>query len=355
MSALKSEQNTRKRIKVLIVDDSSVFRMLLSRLLSSDDEIEVVGVAPDAFVARDKILSLNPDVMTLDVEMPKMDGVSFLEKVMAHKPIPTVMLSSLTQEGSQYAMKAYEAGAVEVLPKPTIVDDLTMNEASQELINAVKAAAQSQLKVPIKAKLNLLNTKKLKPQGTHITENILAIGSSTGGTTALKTILSQLPEHIPPILIVQHMPPVFTKAFAEHLNQICPFFVKEAEDSERIESGTCYIAPGNFHMEIVKRGPYFYVSLNQKPQLHGVRPAVDYLMQSVAQTVGAKSTGVILTGMGIDGAGGLLEMKKAGAFTIAQNEESCVVFGMPKQAIECGSVKAIVSLNQMAQELIKHF
>lgn len=349
--------NLSRKIKVLIVDDSSVFRTLLSRILSSDKNIEVVGVAPDAYVAREKILSLNPDVMTLDVEMPKMDGVTFLEKVMTHKPLPTIVLSSLTQEGSINAMKAYEAGAVEVLPKPTINDETTFNQASVELINAVKVAAQSRInKVNTNFKKNhKSNLTKSKSDVIKGSDKILVIGSSTGGTTALRIILSSLPENIPPILIVQHMPPVFTKTFSEHLNEICPFTVKEAEDGDRVEAGTCYIAPGNFHMEVVNRGMNMFLTLNQNPPKHGVRPSVDILMHSVAKIIGKNATGVILTGMGVDGAEGLLEMKNAGSYTIAQDEASSVVFGMPKQAIECGSVLEIVSLDKMSNELIKHF
>lgn len=352
--------NANRKIKILIVDDSSVVRNLLTHLFSNDPECEVVGVAPDPYVAREKLVALEPDVMTLDIEMPRMDGLTFLEKVMKHKPIPTVIVSSLSQRGSSMALRAFEIGAVDVIAKPAIDVTKSMHEIGDQIVRTVKEAARVNI---TKISSRLGEVKKNGEVGPKInrtslaktTHQILAIGASTGGTVALKTILPMLPSDIPGTVVVQHMPPVFTKTFADHLQELCSFEVKEAEDGDRVNPGRCLIAPGNFHMELSRSGAYYYVKLHQAPPIHGVRPAVDYLFNSVAEVAGANAIGVILTGMGADGAKGLLNMKKSGAFTIAQDEASCVVFGMPKQAIDLGAVNLTLGLEEIPHELEAQF
>ena len=342
-------------IKVLIVDDSAVIRNLLEHILNSDPQIKVVGTAIDPFMAREKIVQLKPDVLTLDIEMPRMDGVTFLGKLTKHHPIPTVIISSLSQKGSQMALQALAHGAVEVLTKPAINVKEGLDQIRGPIINAVKAAAQARLS-PLKVNpaVNLLPIQKPSTALLKTTHQILAIASSTGGIEALKILLPGLPADIPGTIIVQHIPPVFSKTFAESLNKICLFEVKEAEDGDRVVPGRVLIAPGNFHVELTRSGAYYYVKLHQAPPVHGVRPAADILMSSVAKLAGSNASGVVLTGMGKDGAQGLLEMKKAGAFTIAQNEESCVVYGMPREAVEIGAVDEILSLDKISARLIRH-
>jgi two-component system chemotaxis response regulator CheB len=341
-----------KKIKVLIVDDSSVIRTLFTKILSSDPEIEVVGTAPDPYVARDKVISLQPDVITLDIEMPRLDGISFLKALMKSHPVRTIVISSLSQANSEMALQALSHGAIDVMAKPAI--DVTKNIESirLEIIDRVKTVAKSKLIVdaPTHAPVGIKShTTKALGQTTH---QVIAIASSTGGTEALKQVLPRLPEDTPGILIVQHMPPVFTKSYAETLDKICSFRVKEAEDGDRVLPGLALLCPGNYHMELTRSGAYYYVKLHQEPALHGVRPAADYLMTSVAKYAGKNSVGVVLTGMGKDGAKGLEDMKAAGAFNIAQNEESCVVFGMPKEAIARGAIDRILPLDRISDEIL---
>lgn len=346
------------KIKVLIVDDSSIVRSMLTRILSSDSEIEVIGAAPDPYVAREKIYLNKPDVITLDVEMPRMDGIEFLEKLMQHYPIPTVIISSLTPKGSQTALKALELGAISVISKPTLDISSGLNVIGAEIITAVKVAAKSNLSAirhSVKYVQKHTSSSVLKTKAMiKTTRQVVAIGASTGGTQALRALLPMFPAFIPPILIVQHMPPVFTSSFASHLNQITSFEVKEAEDGEILAGGKALIAPGNFHMQVTRQGAQYYVRLNQKPHVHSVRPSVDVLFDSVAEYVGSNAIGVILTGMGKDGAEGLKKMKEAGAFTIAQDEQSCVVFGMPKVAIETGAIDKVLPLEHIAQAIINY-
>jgi two-component system chemotaxis response regulator CheB len=345
------------KIRVLIVDDSSIIRNLLTRLLSSDPGIEVVGTAPDPYVAREKIVALRPDVMTLDIEMPRMDGVTFLGKVMEHLPVRTVVISSLSTQGSETALRALEAGAIEVLAKPAMDVTRSLGEMAVEVIRAVKTAAQAKLvaRSPSAAS-GLVKCPRSAPTSmARTTHQILAIASSTGGTEALKVLLPMLPSDLPGTLIVQHMPPVFTKTYADHLQNLCPFEVKEAEDGDRVVPGRVLIAPGNFHMELSRSGAYYYAKLHQEAPLHGVRPAADYLMRSVARCAGANALGVVLTGMGRDGAEGLKEMKAAGSLNIAQNEETCVVYGMPKAAVDAGAIHQVLPLERIAAELIRLF
>jgi two-component system chemotaxis response regulator CheB len=341
---------TLKKIRVLVVDDSAVIRNFLTHILDSDPGISVVGTAIDPFMARERIVELNPDVITLDIEMPRMDGVTFLGKLMKHKPIPTVIISSLSKAGSQMALQAMAAGAVEVLAKPAINVKEGLEQIRLPIIQAVKAAASANLSAQQRvSSIHRVESASSLSQTTH---QILAIASSTGGTEALKVLLPALPANIPGTVIVQHIPPVFSKTFAECLNKLCAFEVKEAEDGDRVTPGRVLIAPGNFHMELTRSGAYYYVNLNQNPTIHGVRPAADILMNSVAKLAGANATGVVLTGMGKDGAQGLLAMKKAGAFTIAQDEASCVVYGMPREAVEAGAVDKISPLNQIPSLIV---
>lgn len=345
------------KIKVLIVDDSAVIRTMLQKILSSDPDIEVVGTAPDPYVGRDKLVALKPDVMILDIEMPRMDGITFLTKVMEHFPTRTIIFSSLSLERSEVALKCLEVGAIDTMPKPAIDVTKGVTAFKDELIEKVKMVAKS--KIPVKKKtvpISSLAAKYAKPASGALlktTHQILAIASSTGGTEALKVLLSGLPADIPGTVIVQHMPAVFTKTYADHLNKMFPFEVKEAEDGDRVLPGRVLIAPGDFHMEIVRSGGYYNVKLHQQPAMHGVRPAADYLLRSVAHYAGSNAIGIVLTGMGKDGAQGLLEMKKAGSFNMAQNEDTCVVYGMPKVAIDIGAIDKVLPLEAISGEILK--
>lgn len=348
------------KIRVLLVDDSAVIRTMLQKILSSDPEIEVVGTAPDPYVGRDKLVTLKPDVMILDIEMPKMDGITFLTKVMEHFPTRTIIFSSLSLERSEVALKCLEVGAIDTMAKPAIDVTKGVMEFKDELIAKVKMVAKSKLptKKPASSLQSLVakNVVKTPPQSGALlktTHQILAIASSTGGTEALKVLLAGLPADIPGTVIVQHMPAVFTKTYAQHLNTMFPFEVKEAEDGDKVLPGRVLIAPGDYHMEIVRSGGYYNVKLHQQPALHGVRPAADYLLRSVAHYAGSNAVGVVLTGMGKDGAQGLAEMRKAGSFNIAQNEETCVVYGMPKVAVEYGAIDKVLPLDRISEEILK--
>lgn len=334
-------------IKVLIVDDSAVVRSFLRDLLVSDPEIEVVGTAPDPFVARDKILKYNPDVITLDVEMPRMDGITFLKKLMRYYPIPVVILSSLTQSGMATTIEAMEEGAVDVIAKPQMDLIKGMEQISREVIEKVKTAARAKIRKRKEERKEdsepVLMGKALKQS----TNKVIAIGASTGGTEAIKDILVRLPADAPGIVVVQHMPEKFTKAFAERLNSLCNMEVREARDGDGVIPGAVLIAPGNYHMQFRRSGARYYVKLNQDTPVFHQRPSVDVLFDSVAEYAGSNATGVILTGMGADGAAGLLKMRQAGARTIAQDEESCIVFGMPKEAIKLRAVDNVLPLEKI--------
>jgi len=353
------------KIRVLTVDDSALIRQLLAQLLSRDPEIEVVGSAPDPFIARQKIKTLNPDVLTLDVEMPKMDGLTFLEKLMAGHPMPVVMVSSLTEAGCQTTLRALELGAVDFFAKPKIDLREGMEELAQELIDKVKAAAGARVrgkgqgaggKSPLASSPLAARPSPLALSSAMIktTDTIIAIGASTGGTEALREVLEVLPPNTPPIVITQHMPEKFTKTFADRLNSLCRISVKEAEDGDSVLPGHALIAPGNYHMTLVRSGARYSVRLNQDPPVNRHRPAVDVMFDSVARYAGGNSLGVILTGMGGDGARGMLEMKKSGAYNIAQDEASCVVFGMPKEAIKMGGVDKILPLDQIPAAILAY-
>lgn len=343
-----------RKIRVLIVDDSAVIRTMLTTLLNADQAIEVVGTAIDPYVARTRLLELKPDVMTLDVEMPKMDGLTFLRKVMVHVPVPTIVFSSLTQQGSETAIRAYESGAVAVVAKPAINAARDLAQFSGILIAEIKAAAAVNLEAFKRARplLNAPPAKRAPSALAQTTHQVCAIASSTGGTEALKILLSRLPADIPGTVIVQHMPPGFTKAFSSRLNDLLPFEVKEAAEGDRVIPGRVLIAPGNFHMEMSRTGAFYYVKLNQNPPEHSVRPAADVLMRSVAEIAGKNALGIVLTGMGKDAALGLKAMHDAGSYTIAQDEETCVVFGMPKAAIEIGAIDRVLALEDIAAHLL---
>ncbi|MCA9434227.1 MAG: chemotaxis response regulator protein-glutamate methylesterase [Candidatus Omnitrophica bacterium] len=339
-----------KKTKVLIVDDSAVVRQILTRELQKDPSIEVVGSAPDPFVARDKIVDLKPDVLTLDIEMPRMDGITFLRKLMKHYPIPVVIVSSLTQKGGELALEAMQAGAVDVMCKPGTA--YSVGDLSIALIDKVKAA--SRVRVPIHRNGSETSSRSAAKQYslTRTTQKVVAIGASTGGTQALESVLVTLPPNSPGIVIVQHMPEVFTKSFADRLNQLCQVEVKEAEDNDSVTTGRVLIAPGNFHMMLRRSGARYYVEIKSGPLVSRHRPSVDVLFKSVARYAGRNAVGAILTGMGRDGAEGLAEMHNEGAKTIAQDEDSCVVFGMPKEAIQLGGADFVTPLDRIAEKIL---
>ena len=338
-------------IRVLIVDDSAVVRALLTRELSRDRGIEVVGTAPDPYIARDKIVELRPDVLTLDVEMPRMDGITFLQRLMQHHPMPVIVLSSLTDRGTQTAIEAMEAGAVEVLCKPGTA--YSVGDLGQELIAKLKLAAQVRVRCVPPASANPgrpMTDRRGSLAAT--TDKILAIGASTGGVQALTQVLTAFPPDAPGTLIVQHMPPRFTKSFADRLNSLCQVQVKEASDGESVYPGQVLIAPGGFHMLLRRSGARYLVEIKDGPQVFHQRPSVEVLFGSVAKVAGRNAVGAILTGMGADGAGGLFQMRQAGAQTLAQDEQTCTVFGMPQVAIKLGAAGAVVPIQDMARTML---
>ena len=337
-------------IRVLIVDDSAVVRQILSRELQKDSQIEVVGTAPDPYIARDKIVQLKPDVITLDVEMPRMDGITFLRKLMRHHPIPTIIISSLTARGGELAMEALEAGAVEVMCKPGT--SYSIGDVSVELVDKIKAAARVRVKKR-EAVSQALSERPAQLAMTKTTNRVVAIGASTGGTQALQLVLEQMPGNCPGIVVVQHMPEHFTKSFADRLNETCTMQVKEAENNDTVAPGKALIAPGHSHMLLQRSGATYYVQIKNGPLVGRHRPSVDVLFKSVARFAGRNAVGVIMTGMGKDGAEGMKEMKDNGAVTIAQDEASCVVFGMPKEAIELGGADYVVSLNDISRKILE--
>jgi len=335
-------------VKVLIVDDSAIVRKILSQELSRHSGIEIVGTAPDPFIARDKIVALNPDVLTLDVEMPRMDGITFLRKLMKHHPMPVIVLSSLTPQGGQTAMEALDAGAVEVMCKPG--GSFSGGDVCTVLVDKIKAASRARIDRTPTVTHSGGATQRLSMAET--TNKIFAIGASTGGVQALTCVLSMLPANAPGTVIVQHMPAHFTTSFAQRLNNECAVSVKEAEDGDHVVPGRVLIAPGGLHMLLQRSGANYFVTLRDGPQVCHQRPSVEVLFNSVAKFAGANAIGAILTGMGDDGATGLLNMRQAGAHTIAQDEQSCVVFGMPKEAIARGGAERIVPLGKVAETLI---
>jgi two-component system, chemotaxis family, protein-glutamate methylesterase/glutaminase len=348
-----------QKIRVLVVDDSAIVRKLLTDAISSDPELEVVGTAPDPYIARDKILALKPDVLTLDVEMPRMDGLTFLKKVMQYRPIPVIIISSLGQASCQVALDALRLGAVEVLAKPGgpySVGELRHNLASKIRAAAVAKLRQTKVSVEPAKPHPVVETHRHEPSvvsSSFDPSAVIALGASTGGTEALKEVLMHLPANSPGIVITQHIPPVFSRAFASRLNEICPMEVKEACDGDIVAPGRALVAPGNFHMLLRKSADGYRVQVKDGPQVCYQRPSVDVMFSSVADIAGSSTVAAILTGMGADGAQGILKLKRAGAKTIAQDEASCVVFGMPREAIRTGAVDRVVPLQHVAGAILK--
>jgi two-component system chemotaxis response regulator CheB len=332
--------------KVLIVDDSAVVRQILQGVLSSDSDIEVVGTAPDPFVARDLIVQKRPDVITLDMEMPRMDGITFLRKLMHYFPLPVIVVSSLTPEGSALALDALASGAVDVMCKPGAT--FTVGDLASELIDRVKVAARAKVGCISVGK----NDKRPGALG-RTTNKVIALGASTGGTVALEHILARMPVDAPGIVIAQHMPATFTKQFAGRLNQVSAMEVREAVEGDSVVPGVALIAPGDYHMLLKRSGARYFVSVRTGPMVHRQRPSVEVLFQSVSRAAGANAIGAILTGMGEDGAQGLLEMRQAGAATVAQDEASCVVYGMPRAAVELGAAEHVVGLERIPSEILR--
>lgn len=352
-----------KKVRVLIIDDSASVRQTLSRVLEADPEIEVIGTASDPFMAARKIQEEIPDVITLDVEMPRMDGITFLRKLMAQRPIPVVMCSSLTEQGSETLLQALEAGAVDVILKPKIGAADHLAEAGMRICEVVKSAAHARVIGRVRRSAAMsgpaakLTADAVLPPPTgramaKTTEMVICVGASTGGTEALRDFLEQLPANAPGIVIVQHMPERFTAAFAKRLNTLCEMEVKEAVDGDPVLRGHVLIAPGDHHMLLERQGARYHVSVRSGPLVSRHRPSVDVLFRSAARAAGANAMGVIMTGMGDDGARGMAEMHDAGAYTIAQDEATSVVYGMPKEAVARGGVDKIVPLDQIAHEIL---
>ena len=340
-----------KQINVLIVDDSAVVRKVLSKVLSSKKGINVIGTAPDPFVARDKIVRLKPDVVTLDVEMPRMDGLTFLKKLMQYHPLPVIVISSLTEKGSKMAMDAFAAGAVDVISKPGSA--YSVGDMSSDLARKIKTVAGVRLK-RVRPRSTPRPKSRISSKALSATTNkFIAIGASTGGTEAIRRVLTKLPETSPGVVVVQHMPAQFTASFAQRLDGLCRIRVKEAEDGDTVQNGLALIAPGNFHMLMRRSGARYYVRVKNGPMIHHQRPAVDVLFTSTATYAGSNALGVILTGMGADGAAGIRAMKEAGSFNIAQDEASCVVYGMPKEAVKTGCIDLSLNIDDIAEAALR--
>ena len=365
-----------KKIKVLIIDDSAVVRQILTKILSSDDSIEVVGSAMDPHLAREKIKRLNPDVLTLDVEMPKMDGISFLRSLMRLRPMPVVMVSTLTEKGADITLEALELGAVDFVSKPKVDIANTLGDYAEEIITKVKTAANARVQLGSKRKFDEIEQElgkkpfgkdldiekkftvttiiKRQPITTKLfktTDKIIAIGASTGGTEAIKEILEKMPPDTPGTVITQHIPPVFSTSFARRMNDLSNMTVMEAQDGQQIIPGHVYIAPGDKHLMVVRDGVCFRCKLSDGPPVNRHIPSVDVLFRSVAQNVGSNVIGVVLTGMGADGARGLKEIRDAGGFTIAQDEKTSVVWGMPGEAVKLGGAEDILPIYKIQQKI----
>ena len=340
------------KIKVLIIDDSALIRSLMREIINSQPDLEVVGQAPDPITAREMIKQLNPDVLTLDVEMPRMNGLEFLEKLMRLRPMPVLMVSTLTERGNEVTLKALELGAVDFITKPGIGVSDGLTELGNEIGDKIRAAARARVH---RHALGASPVERPQPLAGHFlntTEKIVCVGASTGGTEALKEFLSRMPATSPAVMITQHMPETFTRSFAQRLDGLSAMTVKEAEHNERVVPGHAYIAPGHSHLLLKKSGAYYYTELSKADPVNRHRPSVDVLFHSAAQVAGPNTLGVIMTGMGKDGAQGLLALRKSGAYTLAQDEASCVVFGMPKAAIEIGAAVEVASLHDLAGRVL---
>ncbi|MDE2203546.1 MAG: chemotaxis response regulator protein-glutamate methylesterase [Burkholderiaceae bacterium] len=369
--------NDKRKIQVLCIDDSALIRSILKEIINSQPDMEVVGVAPDPIIARDLIKQTNPDVLTLDVEMPKMDGLDFLEKLMRLRPMPVVMISSLTERGSEATLRALELGAVDFVAKPKLGMRDGMNEYADQIADKIRVAARARLRprtaapaapvaghaaaavgpavgAHVRADHAAAAPVAAAPARTHFssTEKLIIVGASTGGTEAIKEFLVEMPPDCPGILIVQHMPAGFTTSFAKRLDGLCRIRVKEAVHGERVLPGHAYIAPGDMHLSLGRSGANYITELDQGPPVNRHRPAVDVLFRSAARNAGANALGVILTGMGKDGAAGMLEMRNAGAYNVAQDEASCVVYGMPKEAVAHGGVHEVLPLSQIGPHVL---
>ena len=352
----------KNKIRVLIVDDSAVVRQSLTQIINSDPNLEVIDTASDPYVAATKISKEVPDVITLDIEMPRMDGLTFLKKIMSQHPIPVVIISSLTAKGTETGMRALESGAVEIITKPEMYSKDFIHESKIRICEAIKGAAHAKVKRKMKVAPSIQVLPKysadavLAPVTKHsmikTTDLVVAVGASTGGTEALTSFLKVLPPNSPGIIIVQHMPEMFTRSFAERLNDLCKITVKEASNGDTVIRGRALIAPGNFHVLLKRSGAKYYVEVKDGPFVNRHRPSVDVLFRSTAKYAGANAIGIIMTGMGDDGAKGLLEMKEAGAKTIAQDEKSCIVFGMPKEAIKINAADKILPLDKIAPYMV---
>ncbi len=344
------------KIKVLVIDDSALIRSLLTEIINDQKDMMVVGAAPDPLIAREMIKQLNPDVLTLDVEMPKMDGLDFLEKLMRLRPMPVVMVSTLTEKGSEITMRALELGATDFVTKPKMSITEGMREYTHEITDKIRAASQAKVsspsRHPVAANAEARPAQLRNPLISS--EKLLIVGASTGGTEAIKSFLLQMPSDCPGILITQHMPAGFTKSFANRLNSLCQISVKEAEGGERILPGHAYIAPGDKHLLLARSGANYVTELSDAPPVNRHKPSVDVLFDSAALHAGKNAIGVILTGMGKDGAAGMAQMKNAGSYNFAQNEESCVVYGMPKEAVAHGGVDEIAHLNDLPKLVLNH-
>ncbi len=340
------------KIKVLVVDDSALIRGIMKEIINSQPDMETVAVASDPLAARDLIKQTNPDVLTLDVEMPKMDGLDFLERLMRLRPMPVVMVSSLTERGSEITMRALELGAVDFVTKPKVSIQSGMHEYAALIAEKIRTAARARIQTGAARRpppLAALRSPLIS------SEKLIIIGASTGGTEAIKDFLIQLPPDSPGVLITQHMPAGFTRSFAERLDKLCRIAVKEAEGGERVLPGHAFLAPGHSHLLLVRSGANYVTRLDQGPPVNRHRPSVDVLFKSAATAAGRNAVGVILTGMGKDGAAGMLAMREAGAYNLAQDEASCVVFGMPKEAIAAGATHEVAPLHELSARVMAHF
>lgn len=340
------------KLKVLIIDDSALIRGVMRAIINGQPDMEVVGVAPDPLVARELIKQTNPDVLTLDFEMPRMNGLEFLEKLMRLRPTPVVMISTLTEQGSDITLKALELGAVDFIAKPKLGVTEAMADLEQEIADKIRAAARAHIR-RLDPGITPRTMKPLSSQILSTTEKVIFIGSSTGGTEALKEVLCRMPAQSPAIMITQHIPESFTKSFAARLDSLSAMNVKQADHNERVLPGHAYLAPGHSHLLVKKSGAYYFTELSQAEPVNRHRPSVDVLFGSAARHVGHNAIAVMLTGMGKDGAAAMLEMRHAGAHTLAQDEASCVVYGMPKAAVEIGAVEEIVPLQDIAGCILK--